>query len=166
MNKPLKFWRFLFNALVLMIISGHSFSLAQAQTYTLEMTGSLYANSIPHMAADVSALVRVNDKLHSYTRLEFRPLTPGQIAHSTSTGIEYTLFTSPKLDMNSMVQAGVATGPDTTSGVFTGGGNLVIKPSWTKGFQFVIAGEMVSSPTLGGSEPQIRFGFRYPLISQ
>ena len=166
MNKPLKFWRFLFNALVLMIISGHSFSLAQAQTYTLEMTGSLYANSIPHMAADVSALVRVNDKLHSYTRLEFRPLTPGQIAHSTSTGIEYTLFTSPKLDMNSMVQAGVATGPDTTSWVFTGGGNLVIKPSWTKGFQFVIAGEMVSSPTLGGSEPQIRFGFRYPLISQ
>ena len=152
--------RLLFLLLISIIASAYPL---WAQTYALEMGAGFRATTTPRSGAYFSVLLAPEgeQKIRSYTTIDMKPVKSDSAAYTMRTGAERTLFKSDNLQLNGILQAGVATGKDSTSGIFTGGGNVLWSPGFLGDFSLVLRGEASQAPADGGFEPKVSLGFRF-----
>ena len=144
-----------------------TFTASGQTSYSLELSAAGYLNSTPRSAGDATFLVGgATAKVQSYTTYEARPLslktTPTTIAR---TGVQYTAYTSGKVELAVLGQLGVANGT-VTSLAGAMGGKVSYYPGWktAPGLYFFGTVQGVGqSPELGGWNPEGTIGIGYQL---
>ena len=152
---------------ILTILCAVLLTVSAQTTYSIELSAAGYLTGAPHSAGDATFLVGgATSKVLSYTTYEARPLslktTPTTIAR---TGVQYTVYTSGRLEFEVLGQLGVANG-DVTSLAGAAGGKISYHPGWASapGLYFVLSGQGVGqSAQLGGWNPEASIGIGYQL---